>query len=655
MMPPIALDALPFEGMRRLIRQFGVVCGAALVLAGLTLPALGAFAGTFSDDDGSVHQPNIEAIAAAGITQGCDTSGVRFCPTDGVTRAQMASFLARALDLAGPAPDAFSDDTGSTHEEAINLVSAAGIALGCGDGLYCPTAIVSRAQMASFLVRAIDTFVPATADYFLDDTGNTHESAINVLRENGVTQGCNELGNFYCPTGDVTRAQMASFLARALGLDPIVPEPPSSNDPDFYTTPSVVGTGLRIVNVPTSGTPTLQQAFDDALPGDTIVLAAGTHTLGGQGNQVLERSGTANAWIEVRGADGARPVIDLQGSGELRLSGSHVALEHLEIRSGSGNNLHIAPSSADISNIVVRDVVISGLNSGPGAAIKINRNNTQAAGVSLVYIEDCDVSGAIGNAVIDGVGVDQAVVRDCWIHDNAVGSHGIFFKGGSSDILIERNLVSGIRLNAALQLGGNTGAEFWNPAHPDWEGVDQVARNNLIADVDDSAIEIRGVDGARVYHNTIVTQSTFAIFRLSEGNTASAGTSDNQDVEIVNNLVIATGGDPQYARNDGATESVVFLNQLWGGSFRNSGSPTPGIPQFPASGDVVVSDSGVPFVLVDPVSDALSGLAEALARYRPVSASAALGKGVAAPLVGEDILGVQRSESAPAIGAFEVP
>ena len=54
----------------------------------------------FVDDSGSVHEDNINRIAAEGITVGCNSpAGDRFCPNQPVTRAQMASFLARALDL----------------------------------------------------------------------------------------------------------------------------------------------------------------------------------------------------------------------------------------------------------------------------------------------------------------------------------------------------------------------------------------------------------------------------------------------------------------------------------------------------------------------------------------------------------------------------
>ncbi|HEV2951905.1 MAG TPA: S-layer homology domain-containing protein, partial [Actinomycetota bacterium] len=76
------------------------------------------------------------------------------------SREQMASFLARALHLSGAAPDAFIDDETSIHEPNINLVARDGIATGCGGTNYCPTANVTRGQMAAFLHRA-DAFAVA--------------------------------------------------------------------------------------------------------------------------------------------------------------------------------------------------------------------------------------------------------------------------------------------------------------------------------------------------------------------------------------------------------------------------------------------------------------------------------------------------------------
>ena len=211
--------------------------------------------------------------------------------------------------------------------------------------------------------------------------------------------------------------------------------------------------------------PTLAEAFAGANPGDHIVLLAGTHRP--SSNLVISRSGTPDAWIKIMAATGTTPVIDLEGSGEFRISGSYVALRGVDIRNGGGNNLHIAPGSVDVHHVHVADTTIHDLAWGPGAAIKINRNNSEDAGVGTICLENNDVSEAINNAIIDGVGVDGAVIIGNDIHDNEAGSHGIFFKGGSSDILIESNVVRGIRANAALQLGGNTGASFWNPLYPE--------------------------------------------------------------------------------------------------------------------------------------------------------------------------------------------
>jgi S-layer homology domain len=131
-----------------------------------------------------------------------------------VTRQQMASFLARALDLPPATSDYFSDDTGSPHQADINRVAQAGITVGCSPTAYCPTLTVTRDQMASFLARALD--LPAAAsDYFSDDTGSPHEADINGLAQAGITNGC--AAGRYCPRDPVTREQMAAFLHRALG------------------------------------------------------------------------------------------------------------------------------------------------------------------------------------------------------------------------------------------------------------------------------------------------------------------------------------------------------------------------------------------------------------------------------------------------------
>jgi subtilisin family serine protease len=164
----------------------------------------------FVDTGDSQFEAEIDWLARAGITQGC--SDTLFCPTSVVTREQMASFLARAMDLPATAGDFFVDDATSGHQADINRVAAAGVTQGCATWYFCPTSTVNREQMASFLVRALH-LKATTADFFSDDEGSIHEADINALAAAGVTSGCTATA--YCPSSAVTREQMAAFLYRA--------------------------------------------------------------------------------------------------------------------------------------------------------------------------------------------------------------------------------------------------------------------------------------------------------------------------------------------------------------------------------------------------------------------------------------------------------
>ena len=177
--------------------------------------------GTFLDDDGSTHEGNIEAIYAAGITLGCTEDGQYFCPEEPVLRKYMAAFLRRALELPDGKKDYFTDDDG-LFEEDINAVAKAGITLGCTTTEFCPDVPVSRDQMAALIVRAMG-WGGEPEQAFSDTRKNYFRNEINILARRGVTNGCAE--DLYCPSQDVERQEMASFLARAIGLEPIVPPP----------------------------------------------------------------------------------------------------------------------------------------------------------------------------------------------------------------------------------------------------------------------------------------------------------------------------------------------------------------------------------------------------------------------------------------------
>ena len=133
-----------------------VMMGAGVALAAEHQPG-----GRFFDDDENIFQNAIEAIATEEITQGCNPPyDTGFCPDDLVTRGQMAVFLVRALDLTdNGGGDLFTDDDDSVFEGAIDRLGTAGVTQGCNppqNDEFCPDDFVTRGQMAAFLTRALE-------------------------------------------------------------------------------------------------------------------------------------------------------------------------------------------------------------------------------------------------------------------------------------------------------------------------------------------------------------------------------------------------------------------------------------------------------------------------------------------------------------------
>jgi len=173
------------------------------------------FDGGFFDDDGSVHESAINELRSAGITHGCNANGDAYCPDAGVTRGEMAKLLVRALQLPPSPLDHFTDDDGSQFEAANNSLASLGITNGCGDGLFCPGRVMSRAEVAAFVNRAL-ALPGAGGDYFVDDDASLFQSDINALAEAGITYGCGS--DAFCPSVAATRSEAATFVVRAMRI-----------------------------------------------------------------------------------------------------------------------------------------------------------------------------------------------------------------------------------------------------------------------------------------------------------------------------------------------------------------------------------------------------------------------------------------------------
>lgn len=167
----------------------------------------------------SVFLGDIYWLGNTGITRGCNPpENTLFCVDRLVTRGEMAAFLRRALLLPEGGDVDFVDDDESIFEDDIERLAAAGITKGCNPPLntkFCPEAPVTRGQTAAFLVRAFG-FGPSGAVDFVDDDESPFEQDISALAGAGVTKGCNPPRNDrFCPDASLTRGQMAAMLHRA--------------------------------------------------------------------------------------------------------------------------------------------------------------------------------------------------------------------------------------------------------------------------------------------------------------------------------------------------------------------------------------------------------------------------------------------------------
>ena len=184
------------------------------------------FPGWFSDDDESVHEANIDAMAARGITLGCSpVRPDRFCPERVVTRAQMMAFLTRALlDDEDSLPDVersqFVDvPRGASYMLYLEWLVEIGVVEPHWSRRFRPSEPLTRLDMAVFLTRAFPHISPVDAPTgaFRDVPPSAdHAAEVEAIMAAGITQGCSAQPRRYCPDTPVTRAQMASFLIRAL-------------------------------------------------------------------------------------------------------------------------------------------------------------------------------------------------------------------------------------------------------------------------------------------------------------------------------------------------------------------------------------------------------------------------------------------------------
>ncbi len=189
-------------------------------------PVTQKFTVLFSDVSPSdIFYNQINAFAQYGITAGCGNNN--FCPTANVTRDEMAIFIVRSIygsdNFTYATTPYFTDVTPSTFAfQWIQKLKDLGITAGCTATTYCPSEVVTRDQMAIFVIRArlgvipgpTPTFTYPSTPYFTDATVDDEFAFpwIQRMKLENITSGCT--ATTYCSTDPVTREEMATFIMR---------------------------------------------------------------------------------------------------------------------------------------------------------------------------------------------------------------------------------------------------------------------------------------------------------------------------------------------------------------------------------------------------------------------------------------------------------
>ena len=222
------------EGALRRVRDLGIamseplnrVTGKLVALVVLVVlvavPAAAQDAEPFPDfDSGAYWAVPVTELAQAGVFVRTECAE-GFCPDGILDRATMAVWTVRVLDGEDPEPvgsTRFGDVEGShRHAAFIERFAELGVTKGCRDGtVFCPEGTVTRAEMAVFLTRAFK--LPLGPEPGFSDVASDvwYADDVAALAASGITKGCGD-GTAFCPGNDTTRAQMATFLHRALAL-----------------------------------------------------------------------------------------------------------------------------------------------------------------------------------------------------------------------------------------------------------------------------------------------------------------------------------------------------------------------------------------------------------------------------------------------------
>jgi hypothetical protein len=181
------------------------------------------------------------------IVSGCSTNPLQYCPTEEITRGAVAVMLLK-MKYGGnynpPAATGQFSDVAKDHWAApwSEQLAREGISSGCGSGRFCPDGAVTRAQFALLLSKTTkgSNFNPpaCTESVFSDVQVSDHLCPfIHSIYNEGLISGCGTSPLAYCPNRNVTRAEVAVIIQKALPKM-VTPTPKATNTPKPTSKPT---------------------------------------------------------------------------------------------------------------------------------------------------------------------------------------------------------------------------------------------------------------------------------------------------------------------------------------------------------------------------------------------------------------------------------
>lgn len=266
----------------------------------------------------------------------------------------------------------------------------------------------------------------------------------------------------------------------------------------------------RIVHV--ASYPTLLSACQNALPGDTIIIASGTYTITGVSRiMITSRPGP----VLVKGITGNPNDVIVQGQGQDNANvqmifnldySSQWTFQDLTVRNSYYHGFKFDHNSTDcvLRNIIMRDHGESGVKgtSDPPSGLYPDR----------LLIDKCDIgftgpTGGTRSVVegIDGVGVNDWIIRRSKfvnIQKNGNPAYAIFTKGNSSNTIIEQNIFYNCFIGASFG-GGGTAPQYFRDNDTQYEHRNGIIRNNVIIRTSDAGIYINKGKNCKISNNTV--------------------------------------------------------------------------------------------------------------------------------------------------------